>query len=222
MNRFPIWHTRCRSSRGRPFHSVHPDAPRARLRPRRGSLMHVVKRLMPIRPVERLLFAQGGACFFCRKPMPKSETSVEHLIALAHGGKDNDENCVACCKALNNLFGRMSLKEKLQIILNQNGAFVCPAGSSAPSLAKRTSAKPPKEAPRTHAERFALVVADLHKRGNARPGTVDKLLNTIKTKLAQLGEPSTEADALLGELRARCYVTVHETKVGYALPPKDI
>jgi hypothetical protein len=111
---------------------------------------------------------------------------------------------------------------KLQIILNQNGAFVCPAGNSAPLLAKRTPAKPPKEPPRTHAERFALVVADLHKRGNARPGTVDKLLNTIKTKLAQLGEPPAEADALLGELREKCYVTVHETKVGYALPPKDV
>jgi hypothetical protein len=55
---------------------------------------------MPTKPIERLMFAQGGQCFFCRKPLQKAEASVEHLVGLAHGGKDNDENCVACCKAL--------------------------------------------------------------------------------------------------------------------------
>lgn len=177
---------------------------------------------MPTKPIERLLFAQGGARFLCRKQLPKAEASVEHLIALAHGGKDNDENCVACCKALNNLFGRISLKEKLQIVLNQKGAFVCPAGTSAAVLVKPAPTKMATKVPRTHAERFALVVADLHKRGNARPGTLDKLLNTIKSQLVQLGEPPNEADALLGELRARSYVTVNEAKVGYALPQKGV
>ena len=174
---------------------------------------------MPTTPLQRLLFAQGEDCFFCRKKLMKAEASVEHLVALTHGGKDNDENCVACCKALNNLFGRMSLKEKLQIVLNQRGGFACPA--SAPASVAQLPTPTPKQAvkkERTHVERFALVVADLQKRGNARPGTVDKLLNTIKSHMASLGEPASEADKLLVELRARNFVEVEAEKVSYALP----
>jgi hypothetical protein len=177
---------------------------------------------MPTTALQRLLFAQGGDCFFCRKKLSKAEASIEHLVALTHGGKDNDENCVACCKALNNLFGRMSLKEKIHIVLNQRGVFVCPAlvlaspAPSPPSPATKVAAKKV----RTHSERFALVVADLQKRGNARPGTVEKLLNTIKSHMSSLGEQTAEADALLGELRARKFVGVDGEKVSYALPSK--
>lgn len=177
---------------------------------------------MPTTPLQRLLFAQGGDCFFCRKKLTKVEASVEHLVALTHGGKDNDENCVACCKSLNNLFGRISLKEKLQIVLNQRGHFVCPSLSGAPVAVVDVEAPAPSaKKARTHAARFALVVMDLQKRGNARPGTVDKLLNTIKNQMLQLGEPSSEADALIGELRARNYIAVVDEKVSYALPAKE-
>jgi hypothetical protein len=176
---------------------------------------------MPTKPIERLMFAQGGQCFFCRKALPKAEASLEHLVALTHGGKDNDENCVVCCKALNNLLGRMSLKEKLQILLNQKGDFVCPARSSIDlAKAKTPAAKPKATTPRTHAERLRLVVTDLQKRGNARPGTVEKLLNTMRSYLAQIGEPATEAETLLKELSARKHVAVSGAKVTYALPPK--
>ena len=175
---------------------------------------------MPTKPLDRLLFAQGGNCFFCRKPLGKTEASVEHLVAATHGGKNNDENCVACCKALNTLFGRMSLKEKLHIVLNQRGAFVCP--SAAPgSAAPPAKAKPAEPKRRTHTQRFELVVADLQKRGNARPGTAEKLLNTIKSHMLQLGELPCETDKLLGELRAKNYVSIADGKVSYALPAKD-
>lgn len=177
---------------------------------------------MPTKPIERLLFAQGGNCFFCRKHLPRAEASVEHLVALTHGGKDGDENCVACCKALNALFGRMSLKEKLTIVLNQKGEFKCPATQSHPLAATKPSGVSgvPK-APRRQAEKFALVVADLQKRGNAKPGTVEKLLNTIKSHLVQLGEAGEEASGVLNELSARAYVSVAEERVTYALPPRD-
>ena len=66
---------------------------------------------MRTKPLDRLLFTQGGECFFCHQPLPREEASIEHLVAVTHGGKDNDENIVACCQALNTLFGRMSLKE---------------------------------------------------------------------------------------------------------------
>jgi hypothetical protein len=177
---------------------------------------------MPTTALQRLLFAQGGDCFFCRRKLSKAEASVEHLVALTHGGKDNDENCVACCKSLNSLFGRMSLKEKLQIVLNQHGSFDCPASPAAsvpPPVAPPTQ-KPAPTKQRTHAERVALVVADLQKRGNARPGTVEKLLNTIKSQMTSLGEASSEADGLLGELRARHYVEITNERVSYSLPTK--
>ena len=81
---------------------------------------------MPTTPLDRLMFAQGGLCFFCREPLPQGEASVEHLVASANGGANGDDNCVACCKALNRLFGSMSLKEKIQLVLNQSGQFKCP------------------------------------------------------------------------------------------------
>ncbi len=177
---------------------------------------------MPTKQIERLLFAQGGNCFFCRQSLARADASVEHLVAQSHGGKDGDENCVACCKPLNTLFGRMSLKEKLTIILNQKGEFNCPGKLAQESAkAKPENAIGKAKAPRTRTQKFALVVADLQKRGNARPGSPEKLLNTIKSQLVQLGEPGNEANGLLSELMAKSYVSVAEDKVTYALPPKD-
>jgi len=207
---------------------------------------------VPTKPIERLLFAQGGQCFFCEKSLPRGEASVEHIVAVTHGGKDNDENCVACCKSLNSLFGRMSLKEKLQILLRQKGDFVCPAGiggevdrpvppvkksaSAKNAVGKKAAAKKvaakkaaSKAAPakkvakpkaRTKADKVALIVAALQKRGDAKPSTLEKLENTIRTQMLQLGEPENEAPALLGELAALSYITATDNKVTYALPPK--
>ncbi len=176
---------------------------------------------MPTKPIERLMFAQGGECFFCRRPLRKADASVEHLVAVTHGGKDNDENCVACCKSLNTLFGRMSLKEKLHIILNQKGDFACPAGLPANLPPTKTNpTKPTTKATTTFRDRLLLVIEDLQKRGNARPGTVEKLLNTIKTRLTHIGESASEADALLQELSVKRFVIIAGAKVTYALPPK--
>ena len=74
---------------------------------------------MPTTPLERLLFLQGGLCFFCSQPLPKSEASVEHLQAVANGGTNHDDNCVACCKAVNRVLGSMPLKAKIQMVLDQ-------------------------------------------------------------------------------------------------------
>lgn len=81
---------------------------------------------MPTKPIDRLLFAQGGQCFFCKKLLSKAEASVEHLQASGRAGANSDENCVVCCKALNALLGSMTLKEKVQVVLNQRGKFKCP------------------------------------------------------------------------------------------------
>jgi len=182
---------------------------------------------VPTKPIERLLFSQGGQCFFCEQNLPRGEASVEHIVAVTHGGKDSDENCVACCKALNNLFGRMSLKEKLKVVLHQKGNFICPAGVSgtaenqAPPVKKAAPAKKAaKPKARTTAEKISLIVTALQKRGDAKPSTLEKLENTIRTQMAQLGEPENEAAALLRELMTHSYVTATENKVAYALPAK--
>src|SRR5262245_53146438 len=103
---------------------------------------------MPTKPLDRLMFAQGGMCFFCRSPLPRSEASVEHLVASANGGNNNDENCVACCKSVNVLFGSKSLKEKIQIVLNQRGQFKCPNGidSATPVVQPKVTPAPAKKA----------------------------------------------------------------------------
>jgi hypothetical protein len=140
---------------------------------------------------------------------------------VANGGKDHDENCVACCKSLNRLFGHMSLKEKLNIILNQRGDFRCPAVADAVQPLQTIEVRGTEKPAQTDEERVAVVLADLQKRGNAKPATVEKLLNTIRSKLAQVGDATDHSEAILKELSARAIVTITEKKVAYALPPRS-
>ena len=76
--------------------------------------------------LERLLFLQGHLCFFCQEPIPNGQASVEHLAPSSKGGGNSDDNCVACCKMLNQLLGNLPLKEKLRVFLNQTGRIQCP------------------------------------------------------------------------------------------------
>lgn len=176
---------------------------------------------MPTKPLDRLMFAQGGLCFFCKGSLPQSEASVEHLVASANGGSNNDENCVACCTALNALLGRMSLKEKIQLVLNQQGQFKCPneigARKAAVSVAVARSSM--LHASKSLAEKLAAIVADLHKRGLARPRTMKTLTSTISA-LFQKQLPEHEVSSLLERLRTQGIVVVSGTKVSYELPPK--
>lgn len=139
------------------------------IRPRSAAqLQHFGSLPMPTRPIERLLFAQGGRCFFCQHFLALGEASIEHLVAKANGGGNGEENTVACCKALNTLMGRTSLKEKLRVILNQNGLFKCPDG--------RGKAEEIGALPEGALER---VVAVLRKRSTARPRSLRTLVSSI-------------------------------------------
>ncbi|WP_374683068.1 HNH endonuclease [Accumulibacter sp.] len=171
--------------------------------------------------LDRLLFAQGGHCFFCRKPLPKAEASVEHLLASANGGTNDDGNCVACCKALNHLLGSKSIKEKMQIVLNQRGNFQCPGNACtqpAPTPSPSPVATPPKVAPAStngNASPIDLVQADLKKRGASRPRKVSTLASTIKALLKQHQKPNADAEvaSLIAELQKRGQAIVTDTKV---------
>lgn len=93
---------------------------------------------MTTKQLDNLLFAQGGKCFFCKEVLLRGDASVEHLIAKANGGGNtNNDNCVACCKAVNSLLGSLPLKHKIEIILNQTGKFICPSRKPISTLAKQ-------------------------------------------------------------------------------------
>lgn len=72
------------------------------------------------------MFLEGQRCFFCHRIIPLEEATIEHLIPKSAGGTDHRDNLVLCCKGLNQLFGDMTVKEKLRVVLNQNGKFTCP------------------------------------------------------------------------------------------------
>lgn len=169
--------------------------------------------IMQTKPIERLLFAQGGRCFFCNDVLSLAEASVEHLNAIANGGRNLDENCVACCKSLNALLGRMSLKEKLRVVLNQKGDFKCPNGRGSH---KSSSHHRPKVAgSKAIDKRVDLVLRDLHKRGAARPRTVKTLSSTINALFhKQLSE--AEIKLLLDGLKSAGAISINGTKVSYA------
>lgn len=171
---------------------------------------------MPTKSIDRLLFAQGGLCYFCQRTLSPGEASVEHLVATANGGRNDPDNTVACCKALNALLGHMSLKEKLRVVLNQKGAFRCPNGGGV--TAAPVTAVPKVMRPQTGAQRIALVVANLQKRGTALPRTVKTLSSTINA-MFQKALSEQEVASLLGKLQAQGVISVNGTKVTYALPP---
>ena len=176
---------------------------------------------MPTKPLDRLMFAQGGLCFFCRKPLPQSEASVEHLVASANGGGNGDDNCVACCQALNALLGSMSLKEKIQLILNQRGQFKCPnktivlKATVADAVVRPSSPR----ASVSMSERVGRIIDDLRKRASARPRTVKTLSSTISA-LFQKRLSEQEVLSLIERLRTDGVIVVSGTKVSYELPNK--
>ncbi|MES2460514.1 MAG: HNH endonuclease [Armatimonadota bacterium] len=97
---------------------------------------------MSVSPLDKALFLQGGLCFFCNKTLSNDEASVDHLLPKSRCGTNEAENLVACCKTLNGIFGDMTLKEKLRVVLNQKGKFVCPC------LKDKNLPKPQPQAPK--------------------------------------------------------------------------
>jgi hypothetical protein len=166
---------------------------------------------MPTNPLDRLMFAQGGLCFFCKDPLAKADASVEHLVASANGGRNDDDNRVVCCKAINALLGSMSLKEKIQVVLNQKGHFKCPNGSQKPAA----KAPPTGAKPKAAKDRYSVVVANLRQRGAAKPKTVKTLTSTIRS-LFQKDITDKELSTILQQLESEGVVTIEGAKVSYA------
>jgi len=168
---------------------------------------------MSTKSLDRLIFAQGGLCFFCKEPLPKGEESVEHLVASANGGNSNLENCVAYCVTVNRLLGSMSLKEKFQVVLNQRGDFKCPAHTAKAPARKAAPAKP-LTAMQTKAERLDIVVTSLQKRGNLKPKKLKTLRNFIATQFGnKLAD--RELDALITGLQSAGKIAIDGANLTY-------
>ena len=71
--------------------------------------------------------------------------------------------------------------------------------------------------PNASSERFALIVADLQKRGATRPRTVATLSNTISA-IFQKQLTAKEVSSLVSELKKKGLIKVEGTKVTYDLP----
>ena len=75
---------------------------------------------------ERLLFLQGGVCFYCRGKLSPAKATVEHVIPSSMCGKGDEGNLVACCHAINALFANLPPKHKLETLIAWNGRIQCP------------------------------------------------------------------------------------------------
>lgn len=76
--------------------------------------------------LKRILYLQGGNCFFCGKSLGEGDASVEHLNPKSRGGTSTEDNEVVCHKSLNHVFGNMELKRKFEFVLKTKGSFRCP------------------------------------------------------------------------------------------------
>lgn len=190
--------------------------------------------------LDRLLFAQGNHCFFCNAKLDKLNASVEHLVASANGGKSDDGNCVACCKTLNQLLGAKSIKDKIQVILNQRGEFHCPGGHHdkpkpaptqpaipapapvAPVVIVTKPAPAPVEpdltaAPDTILRGATLILENLRRRPSGRPAKLATLTKTAQSLLTQAGISGKlkHAEQALALLVERGDLRVEAGKVQY-------
>ena len=84
------------------------------LNERRGSLapVRVVGRRKDAGTVNALIIRDGADCFFCRDPLG-SDITVEHLVAIAHGGPNHISNLFLAHEACNRRAGHLSAPEKI-------------------------------------------------------------------------------------------------------------
>lgn len=178
-----------------------------------------------MKQVQRLLMFQGNRCFFCHGEIPEGQESVEHLVAKARGGKDNDENCVACCKEVNSAFADFSYKFKLQVVINQRGEFKCPMKSAA--LAESTNGmeelieierKSTAEAEFKEINGLLYTINFLLINKQNRPAKFNKLLNFIRTNVAQaagLELDIQECVSIAKSLEKRSCISVSSSDIKY-------
>lgn len=66
--------------------------------------------------VEGLLKRDGDACFFCRLPL-EGDITVEHLVAIAHGGPNHVSNLFLAHGECNRAAGHLAAPEKVAMAI---------------------------------------------------------------------------------------------------------
>ena len=79
-----------------------------------------------LKKLEKMLFLQHGKCFFCGEKLLLTDANIEHLQPLSLGGTRAEDNEVVCHKSLNETFGNMALKQKIEFVIKAAGSFRCP------------------------------------------------------------------------------------------------
>lgn len=75
--------------------------------------------------LRRILFTQGGKCFYCRKPLPEEDATLDHIVPKSQGGTESIDNLGACCKDINQLFANAPVKSKIETIILWEGRLPC-------------------------------------------------------------------------------------------------
>ena len=63
---------------------------------------------------------QTGRCYYCHDHFTPDELTMDHIVAVARGGKSTKGNCVPCCKACNQEKGALTPAEILMKKLDQD------------------------------------------------------------------------------------------------------
>lgn len=63
---------------------------------------------------QQIIERDGDRCFYTGKPMTREEASLEHLIPLSRGGKNNLDNLVLCLREENDKMANLPLVEKIK------------------------------------------------------------------------------------------------------------
>ena len=142
-----------------------------------------------MKQLQRLLIQQGNKCFFCGSQIPHEEASVEHLDALSNGGEQTDQNCVACCRAINTALGNLSIKVKFRSVLSQPDPFPCPHTAPHDLQSEEINA--------TSGDRIAQAVGMLKRYGDKVPRRKTTLFNALRAELVNVAD--AELEALFGE-----------------------
>lgn len=103
-----------RNARGRETWNAEALAAKAHIDGRKGSLAPVAvhDRRKAAGTVARLIERDGSDCFFCRKPLG-ADVTVEHLVAVAHGGPNHISNLFLAHSHCNRAAGHLSAPEKI-------------------------------------------------------------------------------------------------------------
>ncbi len=137
------------------------------------------------------------------------DATVEHLVAQSNGGLSADDNCVACCRAINNLLGNKSYKEKLRIVLQHRPQFTCPRPK-----AESEETLPTLDADGVARKRFELVFSKLEKQVRNRPLKVESLRNAIANVFDGQVEDD-DVERIIAELQSTGYITIENKSVIY-------